>query len=143
MPRKDIAKDGKPFVKGDPRINRKGAPVRKPLADKIQAALDNPGNIIFVGELQYACDDKGKYLPGVKASKGDLVKVRVAVPNEDMIILSLTKEAMKGNVNAAREIWDRIHGKAKQQTEISNPDGSLSVAQINLTIDGKEINLSK
>lgn len=33
------AKDGKPFVKGDPRINRKGAPKKLPELDKLLAEV--------------------------------------------------------------------------------------------------------
>jgi len=39
MSRKDISKDGKPFVKGDPRCNRKGAPKKIPALEVIFAEV--------------------------------------------------------------------------------------------------------
>lgn len=43
MPRKDIYKDAKPFVKNDPRINRKGPPKMPDLKEAIAEEIGDKG----------------------------------------------------------------------------------------------------
>jgi hypothetical protein len=57
----------------------------------------------------------------------------------EKIIEGLFKEAEEGNLAAAKEIMDRVEGKAVQATEISGPDGAELVKGIGfMFIDGND-----
>lgn len=44
----------------------------------------------------------------------------------DWISIALTAEAMKGNIQAIREIWDRIEGKPAQRLSVENQTKALT-----------------
>lgn len=60
---------------------------------------------------------KGKVLKSVIAQRLE-AKAALAV-----IVDAMIDKAMDGDMAAAREIFDRIDGKPKQQTEITGADG--------------------
>jgi len=55
----------------------------------------------------------------------------------DGIVKSLIAQAMDGDIQAAKEIFDRLEGKAVQQTEVSGLDGGEIVARIERVIIDK------
>lgn len=94
----------KPFVKGDPRINRKGQP-KKIL--KLQKLLEHTLGIPEGGNID----------------KSDIVA----------IIRAVAREAKKGDVIAAREILDRLYGKVKQVIDVEgNASTPVQVPAINV-----------
>lgn len=82
----------KKFVKGDPRINRKGPP-------KKIVRLQNLLEVVFGIEVESPDEIK----------KSDVGK----------ILAAMTKAAKKGNVHAANSLLDRMYGKPKQSVEVS------------------------
>lgn len=52
----------------------------------------------------------------------------------DGIVKSLIAKAMDGDIQAAKEIFDRLEGKPIQQTELSGLDGGEIVARIERVI---------
>jgi len=57
----------------------------------------------------------------------------------EKIIEKMVDEAVEGNLAAAKEIMDRVEGKAIQQTEISGPDGAELVKGIGfMFVDGND-----
>lgn len=82
----------KPFVKGDPRINRKGPP-------KKIVRLQNLLEAVFGIEVESPDEIK----------KSDVGK----------ILAAMTKAAKKGNVHAANSLLDRMYGRPKQSVEVS------------------------
>jgi hypothetical protein len=73
------AKDGKPFVKNDERINRNGRPAKLPDLEEL-----------------------------LKEVLGEEIKGKVAMK---LILLALSKKAMKGDVRACELLMDRGYGK--------------------------------
>ena len=65
------ARDGKPFVKGDPRINRKGAPKKLPALDELLAEV--------LGEEKDGITAAEAILKALrlKAAKGDVRAIEV------------------------------------------------------------------
>lgn len=104
----DIAKHG--FKKGDPRINRTGLQKRTP---KLKALMD----------LLLGSDDD------------NIEKSEVA-----LIIKELIKEAKNGRnkVAAAKEILDRIYGKAPQQIAIDDETRQLIWHETKTYVDPKK-----
>lgn len=49
---------------------------------------------------------------------------QVRKPFADIIIRKLIKKANEGNIQAIREIFDRVDGKVGQEIELSSPDNS-------------------
>jgi len=57
----------------------------------------------------------------------------------EKIIERMVDDAVEGNLAAAKEIIDRVEGKAVQATEISGPDGAELVKGIGfMFIDGND-----
>ena len=92
----DIAKHG--FKKGDPRINRKGAPKKTPL---LKALMD-------------------EMLGGV--DENDLTKSEIAE-----VVKALITEAKYGKMKvlAAKEILDRVYGRAEQSIKVDVPPPTI------------------
>lgn len=82
----------KPFVKGDPRINRKGAP-------KKIVKLQNLLEAVFGIEID---------------TPEEIKKSSVA-----KILKAMEKGALKGNMHAANSLLDRLYGRPKQSVEVS------------------------
>jgi len=72
----------------------------------------------------------------LRASLERVLKMPISLINEhtqvveerlvtDWISIALTAQAMKGNIQAIREIWDRIEGKPAQKMSIENQTKTL------------------
>lgn len=94
----------KPGQSGNPG----GRPKRKPLTDAYAALLDKP-------------------IPSDMARQ---LKLDESTTYAQVIAMSLVREAVKGKVNAAAEVADRVEGKIAQP--ISGPDGG-AIPIANLT----------
>ena len=92
-PRGNIA-NLKPFVKGDPRINRKGAPKKLPILEMLMAEL-----------LGGKTDD---------LTDSEMAKVIAS-------LLDTAKGKSQLRVAAAKEILDRAFGKPKQNKDEPAP----------------------
>lgn len=100
----------KPFVKGDPRINRKGQPKKLPILKALMAEL-----------------------LGVKEGE-DMTKSELAKVAKAMIETAKSKKSYN-QVNAAKEILDRAFGKVK---EAEHTDGNELKITININRDGNQ-----
>jgi len=88
--------------------NISGRPKRKPLTDAYRAALDK------------------KVLPEIARK----LNIDPGSTYAEVIALSLVREAVKGKVNAAAEMADRVEGKVTQP--LSGPDdGPIQVRSLN------------
>lgn len=87
--------NGKPFVKGDPRINRKGRPKVLPIQKALMAAL--------LGHTE----------------EEDLTKSEIAEVVRNMIAIAKSKKGYQSPaaVNAGKEILERVFGKSKTQED--------------------------
>lgn len=63
-------------------------------------------------------------IEGIDTITGKSTKVRVPMPTQRQVVQALLRQAKKGNVNAVREVYDRVEGKAPQPLEHSGPGGS-------------------
>jgi len=96
--------DGKPFIKGDKRINRKGRPRKIPDLDRL---------------LREVLSEK---LRDEKLGENPAMK---------WILLSLRNSAIKkGDVRAAELLMDRAYGKLKQTTGLEIDIKKLSDEQL-------------
>ena len=93
---------GKPFVKSDPRINRKG----RPPIPKDQAELNTLLDEIFGEQIE---------IPLTDGSKVKMGRLRA------MII----KMALSKNVTGGIHLLDRRYGKVKEVVDLQNSDGSF------------------
>lgn len=102
--RKQRKVPGKPFVKGDPRINRKGRPPNN--SAELNALIDE----IFAEQLS--------------DGKTSMAKIRVA----------LNRLLLHKNPAGPIHVLDRRYGKVSERLDLSNSDGTLKpempVAQI-------------
>lgn len=91
----------KPFVKGDPRINRKGQPKK-------------------ILKLQKVLEEVLGITDGSQIDKSDIA----------LIIKAIANKAKKGDVFAAREILDRLYGKVKQVIELPSSEARDEVSKL-------------
>lgn len=105
------------FKKGDPRINRKGAPKKLP---KLKALMD-----ALLGGNEDDVED---------------------TPMAE-IVRSLIEETKKKTnplrVAAAKEILDRAYGKARQEIQVDNGPGTLQQPIINVIKNPDAPNLAR
>lgn len=118
MSRKDIAKDGKPFVKGDPRINRNGRP------KKVVLSLNREGYKLaeITDTIQVLCS----------LTMDELKKVwddPKTTALEKTIIAAIRKGIEKGQLVNVETLLNRVFGKPKESVDI--------------TTDGEKINQNK
>jgi len=86
---------GRPFVKGDPRINRQGRP---------------PGSVSIIDELKRQLDEIADEDPQKRKKVVLLVKK------------ILLKAINDGDTQMIRDIIDRVHGKATQPIDVNTDD---------------------
>ena len=91
---------GKGFMPGNSG-NPLGRPKRRPLTEYYEALVEQP----LPEELRV----------GLKLKQG--------ATYGEAIALGLARAAIKGKTEAAREIADRLEGKARQAVEVSGPEG--------------------
>jgi hypothetical protein len=65
-----------------------------------------------------------KWLSVKTLIKHPITKEDIKVTVEDEVVLSLIKEARKGDVRAIREILDTMYGKITEKTELTGADGA-------------------
>lgn len=90
-------KNLKPFVKGDPRINRKGAPKKLP---RLKALMD-----AMLGD-----------------NKDDITKSPIAKVVQALIDETTNKKLGAQRTQAAKEILERAFGKAKPVNDIEQEE---------------------
>jgi hypothetical protein len=98
------AKDGVPFTKDDPRINRDGAPKKKDIIDEIAALMEGDGFTVIEGEL---LDDAGN-------RTGQKVKIRASVPNMKSAARAYATNMKKGDVATLKLFLDRTQGRVPE-----------------------------
>jgi hypothetical protein len=104
MGRKDIAKDGKPFSKGDPRINRKGRPKKLPKLDELLA------------EVLGSETEEGK------------------TAAEQILEAMKKRATHYGDVKAAQLLLDRGYGKVKEKLDITTDGEKINEQKIQIEI---------
>jgi len=62
---------------------------------------------------------------GIDVVTGKKTTVKIPMPTKDIIIGALLREAAKGNMNAIREVFDRMEGKAVQPMETTGGETIL------------------
>jgi len=107
------AKDGVPFKKNDPRINRNGRPEKPDILTEIERMMEGDGYVVIEGDL----------LDGNDKPTGKKVKVRASIPNSESTARAWLAGVKKGNPQLLAMYLDRKYGKPKQQMEHSGPDG--------------------
>lgn len=104
MGRKDIAKDAKPFTKGDPRINRKGRPKKLPKLDELLAEV------------------LGSEVEGGKTAA------------EQILEAMRKRATHYGDVKAAQLLLDRGYGKVKEKLDITTDGEKINENKIQIEI---------
>jgi len=106
---------GKGFVKGDPRINRKGAPVRgQSWRETVKRITDMTREeaIVYVG-------------PTSKIGR-QLKELSADMPIKDAIVFAtIIAYGREPNARMLQALMDREEGKPEQSLDLKNSDGSL------------------
>ena len=55
------------------------------------------------------------------------IKEGSGVSNEEALRAAIFKQGLKGNVQAAKELWNRAYGQAKQSVALSGDDESPAI----------------
>ena len=105
MPNPNIAEAGRAtrFQKGNVPISP-GRPKRLPITDRYAAIADLPALDYLLAALKLSPAEK----PAIKTYG-------------DALALSQFRAGIKGKTDAAREIADRLEGRARQAVEVSGP----------------------
>lgn len=62
-------------------------------------------------------------IEGIDTTTGEKTRIKVTMPTKEAIIHALLKQAENGNINAIREVLDRVEGKAMQPMELTGEGG--------------------
>ena len=113
---------GRPFKKGQSG-NPKGRP------KKGEAWADVANELLNSKEIDIT----------IKTSDGKVKRFNLEADKSfrHAVIVGQISEAMKGNVQAARELADRTEGKPKQEREITNKTEPIQVMVIDDTVDSQ------
>lgn len=103
--------DGKPFSKENQPKNRRKS--TKFLTEMLTKELKKKKEV---------------KVEGIDAS-GNKVTVTIPVPNREILIQALLRQAAKGNVTAIKEVLDRVEGKVVEKVEVSTPKVGLDAAE--------------
>lgn len=58
---------------------------------------------------------------------GKKITVKIAMPNKEIIVQSLCRQAAKGNVIAIKEIFDRTEGKVSDKIDLTTGGESFNI----------------
>jgi hypothetical protein len=107
---------GKPFVKGDPRINYKGRPPKDTsLTEALRDIMDRDAQDaaeLFGGKTT----ELGRFF--LMLPKGIKLNVILAARN-------ITAEISEPNARRLQEMMNRLEGKVPDKVDLSNTDGTL------------------
>ncbi len=84
-----------------------GRPKKSPISDRYAAIAELPAPDYLLTALKLS-----------EAEKGTIKTYG------DALVLNQFRAAIKGKTDAAREITDRLEGRARQAVEVSGPEGS-------------------
>lgn len=59
-------------------------------------------------------------IKGIDTETGKETTIRVPMPNREVLIQALLRQAAKGNINAIREVFDRVEGKPNQAVDLTS-----------------------
>lgn len=65
-------------------------------------------------------------IKGIDVETGKETTIRVPMPNKEVLIQALLRQAAKGNINAIREVFDRVEGKAAQAIDVTSLGESVA-----------------
>jgi hypothetical protein len=99
------AADGKPFKKGYTPSIYSGRKNTKMLTDLLTKNLKTKKEITVTG---------------TDILTGKTATVKIAMPTKEVIVGALLRQAAKGNINAIREVFDRVDGKTIQPVELND-----------------------
>lgn len=107
------AKDGKPFEKGDPRINRKGRPEKSDILQEVGEMMEGDGYAVIEGDL---LDEHDK-------PTGKIVKIRARIPNAKDAAKAWMAKVRKADPALLKLFLEYKYGKPTQRVEHSGADG--------------------
>lgn len=124
MPRKDIHKDGKPFTKDDPRINRNGRPPK--LLTQLNAELKEKG-YEPVSESQVI----EAYLTLLNMNRGDILEY--VNSGEVPAIFEIAAKGIGGKqgLQAVEKLLERAMGKPKEKHDHTHEIREFKVQIVN------------
>jgi hypothetical protein len=83
------------------------------------------------------------WLETEKSIKNPITGKEETLPIEDQITIALIGKALKGDVNAFRELMDSGYGKLTDKTELTGKDGKELQSNIIVQYNGTPINLKE
>ncbi len=105
--------DGKPFSSTNQPTNRRKS--TKLLTDLLTKELKQKKEI----ELE-----------GIDTTTGQKARIKIPMPTKEVLIQALLRQAAKGNINAIREVFDRVEGKAMQNIDLTTMGDKMNTSPI-------------